>query len=121
MWSDAKWHEALKKNGFSGADIRLHDAEGPAQAFSTIFATASITEEDAPGDLHTVVITAENSPLQEDTAAALKNTVESCSESQHAYEVTHYQDVIVREPRRTICIFLVELDAPVLQNMPERF
>ena len=78
-------------------------------------------EEDAPVDLHTIVIRAENSPLQEDTAAALKNTIESCSESQLTYEVMHYQDVVVREPRRTICIFLVELDAPVLQNMPERF
>lgn len=119
LLSDAQWHEALMRNGFSGADIALHDMEGSAQTFSTIVTTASSMEEDTQKQSHTILVTSRESDLQVDIASAFTDKLASCSGPRATHEVVRYEDIDTRDTRKAICIFLLELDAPFLKDISE--
>ena len=119
LLSDKDWHAALERNNFSGADITLRDEDGPMHTFSTIIATALTDRTAVAENLRTVIITSGASYVQDEIAASFKKTQELYNRSGCSYEIVPYCGLNLQDTRPTICIFLLELDRSVFNDLSE--
>lgn len=109
----------MKRSNFSGADITLHDQDSPTHAFSTIVTTAPTANKEAVENLRTLIITSGASSAQSEIATKIKETQESFSRPGCSCAIVPYCGLDLQNTRDIFCIFLLELDRSVFNNLSE--
>jgi acyl transferase domain-containing protein/NADPH:quinone reductase-like Zn-dependent oxidoreductase/SAM-dependent methyltransferase len=124
-----KWHHVLEINGFSGTDFVLNDySDSKCQELSVIVSTAvhrSVTRPVSKNKLsvpsqHISLVTNKGSPTQAQLASDLLSILHEQGEL--TCDVVHLASPGEQQtlPENTICIFLLELDEPILHKMDEQ-
>ncbi|KAF2107008.1 phenolpthiocerol synthesis polyketide synthase ppsA [Lophiotrema nucula] len=118
---DESWDEALRQNGFSGADLCLRDYEGRSHTFSVIVTTAINSSSVEAQTLEGIAIFADpGSELQIAVAAKLKDQLQQTQQA--TCTVLHPSNIGSAEFGSCFCVSLVELDRPLLHRItPEHF
>ncbi|KAI0190605.1 putative polyketide synthase [Astrocystis sublimbata] len=108
-----KWDHVLAANGFSGTDFVLKDyADDKCQELSIMVSTAQHVDTQPPTMPHVSLITTQDSAAQAQLAGEI---IPLLSRQGVTCEVSYLNDEQV--PSDSFCIFLLELDAPVLHDM----
>jgi SAM-dependent methyltransferase len=116
--SATQWDSILKDSGFTGVDLELRDRQDLSlHTQSLLIATAL----DTASDRHTfwdktiiVTITPIKDGLSE-VVSSLKNLLEHDLKVPNC-TVVHYLDLNAEDLRRAVCISVMELEEPVLEN-----
>ena len=118
LLSEKDWHRTLQENNFSGAGICLRDYQDHRHTFSTIISTAlEDTHDDPPAVPETLIITADNDPLQCDIAHQVMAQLRALG----ACEIVSLRDLYSRDLDidRLFCISLLEIGDPFLYDVQE--
>ena len=115
---DADWHGLLTDNGFSGADVVIKDSKEPGkQTFSIILSTAQ--EDDRRAEIEqgrkTLIVAAEGSSAQEQIALGVEKALKSAGLL--PCEVITMQDLRLCELKNSLCVFLEEVETPLLNHI----
>ena len=119
LLTEDEWDRALKRTGFSGANIKLQDEAGYMHTFSTIIATAVEDDPSPPESLRSIIITGDYSLLKTETANAYEESRRDLGHPPRSCEVVPLRDMPSHELQDTLCIFLLELENPFLDDMSE--
>ena len=117
LLSIADWDKVLLENGFSGAEIQLPDYDDDRQTFSAIISTAlSVDEQPSQGQNVALVIdsiASENHDIAQKFRERLRSTAFA------ATTITSIEDLRSEDLRSSICVFLLEINAPFLLEMSQ--
>ena len=103
------WDRVLKKNGFGGVETEVHDCDSDElYSFSSIMSTAALS---APAFSQEVVLIAGPIAPPEAWLVDLKHAIEKATGA-----VPTIESVTSFRSDNKVCIFLGELDHPILQN-----
>lgn len=118
LLSTTDWDETLRGNGFSGADICLPDSsDAKTNSFSVIISTASPMEVKGLKMPPMMIVVDESCPKQKEIAMKIKVSHQLIDVS--PCEITAIAEIKLKNLSGTICIFLLELENPVLVDMSE--
>lgn len=112
-----KWSQVLSGNHFSGTDFVLNDFQDPkCQELSIIVSTALKPTPSQPALPKVTIVTEKGSQPQKQVAHQIRDMLRSRSGS--ACEIVDLgQGVSVGNLSESFCIFLLELESPILHNM----
>lgn len=119
--STNEWHDLLCRTGFSGTDIAIPDFPDPAcHEFSILLSTA-VERSPAPTPglpqfPDTLIVLTECSSLQSNIANKIKEKLTSQG-SPTCDVVSLSQASAAKDLNRSFCIFLNELEKPLLSNL----
>ena len=116
LLSITDWDEILRGNGFSGVDICLPDSSDPKNSsFSVIISTVSPVEVKSLRLPPMMIIVDGSCPKQNEIALKIKAShqlIDVCP-----CEVTAIEEIESKDLSGTICIFLLEIENPLLVDM----
>lgn len=113
--SEETWRETLSRNGYSGVDICLHDLDQTRSSSSVIAATALDINPSSVTIPSTLIITRENSRLQNQFSQDLKMQLQLLEIA--SCQITTSREIRSKDLEGTFCNFLPELEEPYLKNI----
>ncbi|KAL8726146.1 MAG: hypothetical protein Q9166_006903 [cf. Caloplaca sp. 2 TL-2023] len=116
LLSDEMWHEALRKNNFTGADICLRDCAQKRHMYSVVISTALNTEPIGSPRPKVLILMTSISTLQYDLAKELQNQLQSAM-TESDCELASMSELLPEKLEGTFCICLPEVECPFLSGM----
>ena len=118
LLSTTDWDEILRENNFSGIDICLPDSSDALNHSFSVIISSVLDEKDASIKVPpTMIIVDESCSKQNEIAAKIKTS--HLLANTRSFEVLTTEDIISKDLKSSICIFLLEVEQPFLANMNE--
>lgn len=114
--TEEKWHELLLRNGFTGLDTSIRDSENSHNYIgSLMISTAAESHPENPCLPALMLIADCCSSLQSNVALEAKSVFDTSSST--SCRIITPSEVLQTDLSTTFCIFLLELESPILANI----
>lgn len=115
----SSWDQLLKKSGFTGVDLEVHDCNSEDQySLSTIMSTAPLLPSSGLASEHIVLITSEKNSPPSSWLESLQRSISTASHSDGLLPITQILESSAKEVfAGRFCVFLGEMSRPFLHDL----